>query len=161
MFRTLRPLKLGIVAFWAAWYSIVTASNLCDALHVLGRIPADWPFVSGNYGAIVKTTAIYGLSPAANAVLFAGVILWELLVASLFWRALLTIWLRAGDYAAVRLPFTLSLGLFMAFVLADEIFLAFQSGLEATHLRIFSAQLVSLVAVYLLPDGESHGNSRS
>jgi hypothetical protein len=154
MLQSLRTLKLGIIGFWAAWYSIVTASNLCDGLKVLGWLSADWRFVSGNFDAIAQTTAIYGLNTTANAVLFASVIVWELLVASLLWRSLFVINRRPRDYSAVNLAFTIALGLWMAFVLADEIFLAYKSGLEAVHLRILSAQLLSLLAVHLLPDGE-------
>ena len=39
------------------------------------------------------------------------------------------------------------LGLWAAFVLADELFVAYEGGTEATHLRIFTAQLVSLVLI--------------
>jgi hypothetical protein len=45
----------------------------------------------------------------------------------------------------------LSLALWAAFLVADEIFLAYDA--EATHMRIFSAQLLSLLVFHGLPDG--------
>src|SRR5437868_55631 len=93
MFRNLRTLKLLVVAFWAAWYSIVTASNVTDGLKAAGWLSAQWPFASGNYAAVVKTTAIYYPPGWLNVVLFTGVILWELLAAGLFWRAAI-LWRR-------------------------------------------------------------------
>jgi hypothetical protein len=55
--------------------------------------------------------------------------------------------------AAVYAAFTASLGLWMAFILADEFFIAYEvAGLEATHVRLFTAQLASLLVLRLLPE---------
>jgi hypothetical protein len=43
-----------------------------------------------------------------------------------------------------------SLGLWAAFLVADEVFIAYP--VEATHLRLFIAQLVTLLAVEVLPE---------
>ena len=148
-------LKLLIIGFWAAWYTFVTVSNILHdaAEERSGRLPENWQFVSGNFDAIVKATEIYGLSAQANGVLFAGVILWEFVVAGLLGRALVATTRKPQDYSAVNVAFTISLALWMAFVLADEIFLTFKTGLEGVHLRIFAAQLLSLLAIHLLPSG--------
>ena len=47
--------------------------------------------------------------------------------------------------------FTTALLLWGAFLVADEIFIAY--ALEATHLRLFVSQLVTLLAIELLPEG--------
>jgi hypothetical protein len=39
----------------------------------------------------------------------------------------------------------------LAFALADEVFVAY--AVEGAHLRLFTAQLVTLLAVELLPEG--------
>lgn len=38
---------------------------------------------------------------------------------------------------------------------ADELFVAFESGVEAAHLRLFIAQLVTLLAIHLLRDEDA------
>ncbi len=75
-----------------------------------------------------------------QAILFAGVVVWEGLGAVLLWRP--------TDAA-----FVVTLALWGAFVLAEEIFLAYV--VEATHLRLFIAQLVTLLVIHLLPDGSA------
>jgi hypothetical protein len=57
---------------------------------------------------------------------------------------------RPGGQAVSR-AFLVSLALWAAFLLADEICLAYET--EATHLRVFMAQLLSCLVLALLPDG--------
>ena len=89
------------------------------------------------------------------AFLVAGVMTWEALSATLMWRAAVS--LRHGvdqhASAAVDRAFTLALGLFAAFMLADEIWIAYT--VEATHMRIFLTLLASQLAFHLLPDRRS------
>jgi hypothetical protein len=137
-------LKRLLLLCWAAWFSVVLATNALDGLKALGLLPPEWPFASGNYRSLVETTARYGTPDWLNGLLFLGVIGWEALAAWLFWRAA---WrLQPG---AVRAAFTAGLGLWAAFLLADEVFLAYT--VEAAHLRLFTAQLATLLAVELLP----------
>lgn len=146
-------LKRGTLLFWALWLSVVCLTNLFDALKALGWLGPGWAFASGNFDFIVKATAIYDPAPVVNGVLFAGVIAWEGVSAALFWAA----W-RSFGAGATRRPgvlwtaFTVSLALWAAFMLADE--LTFQFAIEATHMRIFIAQLATLLALHLLPDSE-------
>ena len=138
-----------ILGFWAAWYAFVVAGNLCDAARALGWLGAGWHFASGNFALVAQTIAIYGLSPAVAAILFAGVIMWELLCIVAF--AVATAGLADATRGASTLrPFVVSLPLWMAFILADELFVAFPTGIEGTHLRIFVAHLVSLIVLRLL-----------
>jgi hypothetical protein len=50
-----------------------------------------------------------------------------------------------------------SLGLWAAFLVADEVFIAY--AVEATHLRLLTAQLATLLAVELLPGGMTRPGS--
>jgi hypothetical protein len=152
---TIRPgrhvvwLKRGLLLFWAAYLTLVFTTNLCDGLKAAGMLPAGWAFASGNYAFLCETTARYGTPAWANAVLFGGVVCWEGLAATLFWLA--GIRFRQGGklvYAASGC----GLGLWAAFVLADEVFVAY--AVETTHWRLFAAQLATLLAVELLPEGE-------
>jgi hypothetical protein len=78
------------------------------------------------------------------ALLFLGVVAWQACAAALFWRA----WAQGGRGGV--LAFTVGLALWAGFVLADEIFIAYT--LEAVHLRLFGLQLLSVLALRLLPD---------
>jgi len=155
---SLVTLKRGLLFFWAAWLTIVLLTNVFDLLKQSGVLGAGWRFASGNYGFMAATTAIYALPPALVTLLFIGVILWEALAAWLMWLA----FLRARDgqsalLARVNTAFVVSLALWAAFMLADEILMAYD--VEATHMRIFAAQLVTLLVIYLLPDTGSEAIS--
>src|SRR5947209_3812035 len=80
-------LKRLLLAGWAAWLSVVLATNVCDAGKAAGLLGEGWAFASGNYRLVAEATARYGPPPWLNAVLFAGVIGWEGAAAVLFWLA--------------------------------------------------------------------------
>lgn len=142
-------LKRGIPMFWAAWFSLVLATNILDLLRAVGFLPETWRFASGNFDLIESITL---LPRWASLILFVGVLLWEGIATVLFWCSV-----PRTDDPAVQLKrtstaFCVSLGLWAAFILADEILL--QYALAPVHLRIFSAQLLSLLAIHLLPPRE-------
>jgi hypothetical protein len=151
------PRLVRVVAFkrflllvWAVWLSVVFVSNLADAAKGLGWLPDSWAFASGNLQFIRQTTARYGTPDTVNGVMFAGVIVWEGAAAVLFWRAVCA-WRGCGiGRRAVYQAFATSLFLWAGFLVADEVFIAYP--LEGTHLRLFVAQLVTLLAVELLPE---------
>jgi hypothetical protein len=58
---------------------------------------------------------------------------------------------RLALYAA----FLTGLSLWAAFILADEVFIAY--AVEGTHWRLFTAQLATLLAIEWLPEGEGRG----
>ena len=134
----------------------MVASNLCDAAKSLGWLPASWSFVSGNLAAVRQTTAIYGLPEGIVWALFAAAIVWELAAAITFAWATIQQGSNSGAWPASERALLVGIGLWSAFILADEIFIAFPTGIEGAHLRIFIAHLVSLIAIRtLLPrDGE-------
>jgi hypothetical protein len=141
-------LKRLLLYFWAAWLAIVTASNVCDAFKAFEVLDKRWPFASGNYNLVVKSVARYGAGSAVGGGLFGAVIAWEAISAVLFLHAAINF--KSGDdlkrtYAA----FIASLALWAAFMLADEIVMEF--AIETTHMRIFIAQLASLLVIRLIP----------
>ncbi len=144
-------LKRLLLFFWAVWLSVVFLSNLADAGKGLGLLGESWAFASGNGKLIQETTARYRTPVVVNAILFAGVILWEGISSVLFWRAALSFRGRGSARKAVYLAFTTSLLLWGAFLIADEVFIAYP--LESSHLRLFVAHLVTLLAIDLLPEG--------
>ena len=88
-----------------------------------------------------------------SGAMFAGVILWEGLATLLFWRAAVSYRIRSVE-ARDRLnaAFTGSIGLWAAFLVADEMFVAYETGVEGSHIRLFTAELASLLTIHLLPD---------
>jgi hypothetical protein len=143
-------LKRILLLFWAVWWSVVFLSNLADAGKGLGLLGESWAFASGNLRFLKETTARYGTPDLVNGVLFAGVIFWEGVAALLFWRAGWTFRGRGSGRKALYLAFTATLLLWGAFLVADEVFIAYP--VEGTHLRLFIAHLVTLLAVELLPE---------
>jgi hypothetical protein len=138
-------LKRLLLLFWAAYFTIVLATNACDAAKAAGLLNDSWTFASGNYLFVCETTARYGPPGWVNAALFAGVVIWEAAAAASFWWAALA-YNRRSSYAA----FTIGLGLWAAFLLADEICIVY--AVEGTHLRLLVAQLVTLLVIDLVRD---------
>ena len=144
-------LKRVLLLFWAVWFSVVFLSNLADAAKGLGFLDESWSFASGNFKLVKETTARYAIPNPVNAILFAGVIVWEALAAGLFWWATWSFRGKGSGRKAVYMAVMTSVGLWGAFLLADEVFIAY--SLESVHLRLFVAHLVTLLAVELLPEG--------
>jgi hypothetical protein len=146
---SVKTLKRGLLFFWALWMTVVFLTNLFDFLKVQGVLPGSWSFASGNYGFMEEVTAVHQTPPALVLVLFLGVIVWEAAAAVLLWRAFMLFQgvLRGMD--AVYAAFAVSLALWAAFMLADEVFISY--GVEGTHMAIFTAQIATLLAIRLLP----------
>ncbi len=144
-----RLLRLGILGFWASYFTVVFGSNAGDALKELGVVGASFAFVSGNYALMYRVTRIYSVPSAGVGALFAGVLAWEVAAAVSFWRAFFSC-VRDGRQAeGVNTAFALGLGLWAAFILLDEILIAFEiPGLETTHLALLSTQLLSLLVFH-------------
>jgi hypothetical protein len=143
-------LKRSLLIFWAIWLSVVFLSNLPDAGKGLGLLGDSWAFASGNFKFIKETTARYGTPDLVNALFFAGVILWEGVATLLFWWAAWTFRGKESERRILYFAFTTSLLLWGAFLVADEVFIAYP--LESTHLRLFIAHLVTLMTIVLLPE---------
>ena len=139
-----RTLKSGVLFFWAAWFTIVLITNVCDALKAGRVLPSGWTFSSGNWELMLKVTAVHATPVAIVGILFLGVIAWEAVAGLLFWRA----WAAGGRGGVIA--FVVGLALWATFALADEVFLAYT--VEAAHLRLFGLQLLSVLALRLLPE---------
>ena len=141
-------LKRSLILFWSVWLTVVFATNVCDGLKEIGGLDESWRFASGNFRFVAETTARYDAPDWLNRLLFAGVILWEGCAALLFWCAWWTA--RRGDLRSLYRAFFVSLLLWGAFMVADELLIAYR--VEATHMGLFTAQLATLLAIVLLPE---------
>ena len=144
-------LKRCLLGFWAVWFAIVACTNLVDALNAWGVLDPKWKLASKNWGALQEATARYDLSWRWTMGLFLCVIVWEGLAAFLYAGA--CVLYRGGEPNAGRVAypaFFVGLMLWAGFMIADEICLTYT--LEATHMRLFIAQLATVLVVYLLPE---------
>ncbi len=135
-------LKVAVLVGWSLWTTMAVATNVFDALRELGVLHDGWTLASGNFDFMRETTAIHNLPDWLNTLVFAGVIAWEGASAALLWRASLRLWQGATDaLPAASLAFLVSLPLWLAFMFADEVFIAY--GVQATHLRILTRPISS------------------
>lgn len=143
---TLTTLKQGTILFWALWLTIVFLSNVVDALKALGVLPRLWTvMISNNYDAIRRMTAKRRVPEWMNALMFGGVIVYQAMMAYLFWRALLV-----GGEVALYAAFGASLMLWAVFILVDELFVEYE--IERIHMSLFVAKLITLMFIVLMPD---------
>src|SRR4029453_12287242 len=100
----------------------------------------------GNYARMVETTQKYALPRWLTALLFLGVVLWQGLAAGLFWGAIGAFQgMHGPGLERLHTAFGVSLALWAALMLADELLLVYE--VEAPHMRIFMAQLMSLLVL--------------
>jgi hypothetical protein len=147
-----RSIKSGILFFWSSWTTIVVLMNVMDELKALGILPEGWKVASGNYQAISRVTDVYSDPAWLDKTLLFGALLWEGIGAGLFWRAFRLY--RSGDRQRLPASYTATstlLGLFAAFILADEVLHAYK--MEGDHREIAMGLLVSLLALQHLPEG--------
>ena len=136
--------------FWSLWLTLVFLTNVFEGLKKAGVLTQNWKFASENYTAVAQATEKYSLPGWLPRFLFIGVLGWQALAGSLFWVAFGNS-IRTGriNLGSANQAFASSLGLWMAFILADEIFKVYDG--ESSHLAVFTAQLVTLLGLHLLP----------
>jgi hypothetical protein len=142
-------LKLGLLLFWASWFSIVVLTNAFSAMKAGGLLPPTWRFASKNYEMVAKAVSIYAPPPWVPRLLFLGVLAWQLAAAILFWYALMSSG-GAGvlNMNAVNAACAAGILLWAAFMIADEITIKYV--MEQPHELLLIAQLASLVVMHLL-----------
>ena len=145
-------LKQGLILFWALWLSIAWLSNLCDGLKIYHLLRDQWWFASGNYQMMAETIQKRRMPPWTTTLLFLGVLAWQGGAMLLLWVAFFNFQgLHQPGAAVLYAAFLVNLALWAALLIADEMFLAYE--LESTHLRVLTAQMVSLLVLTLLPEG--------
>ncbi|MEX0601557.1 MAG: hypothetical protein WD423_16585 [Rhodothermales bacterium] len=150
-------IKRIILLFWALFFSLVFVTDVADGLTAMGALSPDFIFASANYGFMLEVTGIYGTPAWVVTLLFTGVVVWAGAAAFMFWRAFAGF--AAWDGPSGRLvetAFALGIGLWAAFLVADEFFLAYlTTDVSSVHLRLFIAQIASLLVVALVPDRDA------
>jgi hypothetical protein len=149
-YMTLFTFKFGLVSFWAIWQLLVFMTNLFEGLKLLRIVPPYWKFASQNYQAVAQATGAYKAPPWMPQALFLGVLVWQLGILFLFGRAVISAWSdRTLLLSAATEAFAASLSLLAAFMIADEVFKQYE--VERAHILFFTAQLLTLLTLYMLP----------
>jgi hypothetical protein len=141
-------IKRITLLFWAAWLTTVVATNVLDALQALGELPESFKFVSGNWRWINQVMVPLGVPRWLQALMFIGVIAWEALGATLFWWAAASYRGRPlAEEQATLYACGVNLGLWSAFQVLDEVFVAYQP--EGVHRAIFVSQIATLLLLHM------------
>lgn len=144
-------IKRGVLLFWALWFSIAVITNVTDGLKALAVLPEQWRFASGNYFLMAKVTALYHTPEWVVAVLFIGVMVWETVAAALFWRSFMNFaGIERQGQAELHTAFAVSLSLWGAFLIIDEIFIVYT--IEQAHRELFGLELITLLFLKLVPE---------
>lgn len=143
-------LKLGLLFFWTAWLAIVFITNLCSGLKALGLLPKTWKFASQNFRAVASAVSGFHAPSWVPGFLFTGVIVWQLAATLLFgWALASSVKVGSLVWAPTHAAFAIALALWAAFMVADEI--CKQYDTESSHASFFTAQLLTLVCLHVLP----------
>ena len=148
-------MKAVLLLIWAVWFGVVTLTNLGDGLKQLGMLPPGFSFASGNFAFMQTVTAVHRTPAFLVALMFVGVIVWEGVATVLFFRAFAK--LRAANTdakAAATLAFTVSAAFWGAMMISSELFISYD--VEATHLRLLIASLVSFLVITHTLEPEEH-----
>jgi hypothetical protein len=143
---TISVLKQGILLLWAIWLLMVTVMNIIEALKAIKLLPESVK-ASSNWTLMLRVTAVYKTPTWINAVLFAGVIIWEAIATFYLWAAFFT-----GNLETATTALILGVALWGAFILVNQFFLVFNTepAIATVHRDLFVAFLVSLLAIRLL-----------
>lgn len=142
--------KKILIWFWFIWWFIALWTDVIGGLAHLGLLQADWA-PDTNYPNLVLSLQMYAVPLWLPAILFDGIIIWLAIATFSFAWAVIAlnrrpeIWLRRAQIA-----FIISLTLWLAFFLADQIIMKFD--LEENHMVQGGFQLLCYLALYLLPD---------
>ena len=143
-------LKLGLLSFWDLWFFVVFLTNLFEGFRILSIFPVTWKFASKNFEPVAKAVAMYCTSPWLPKLLFYSLIVWQFITVVMFAWAFTTS-LSEGTIKGpeVNAAFTCGLGLWAAFMIADEVFKEYDT--QRSHVLFFIAQLFSLLVVHAFP----------
>lgn len=144
--------KLGILLFWGIWFSIAFLTNMTDFLMTINIMSVS-SVRSGNYNALEKVISIYNTPHDFLNILFSLDIFAQGLSAILFFIATFCFWKRIYIWQTINTAFSISIFLWAIFLIMEEIFIAY--SYETTHITLFMFELISLIALHLLPHSTS------
>jgi hypothetical protein len=147
-------IKLGCLLFWSCWFTLICLTNIFDFIHAYHGLPDDWLFRSGNYMLLAKVLQIYHTHSAILFTLFSLDIFVQGASAVLFIISSVTFLIKRQITLIVNIAFGISMALWAVFILLEEAFIAY--NYESVHIRLFAFEMLTLLALHLLPHGHGH-----
>jgi hypothetical protein len=141
-------IKQGILLFWFCWFLIAFLSNTTDFL-IAKNIISNIPFHSGNYFALEKVLSIFNTPTQLLNLLFTLDIITQGISAILFLIANYYFLKGYKYWVPIHTAFGISMLLWAAFIILEEVFIAYIY--EGTHIRLLCFELISLLAIHILP----------
>ncbi|MDP1604492.1 MAG: hypothetical protein Q8M03_14645 [Legionella sp.] len=141
--------KKLIIVFWTLWWLIALWTDIVGLLAHNGLLQKSWA-PNTNYPFLVDSLKMYNAPEWLPQFLFGGIILWLLLSTLAFCWATASLaqqkekWMKRADIA-----FTISLGLWLAFIIGDQLIMKFT--LEENHMVQAGFQLLTYLMLYLIP----------
>lgn len=142
--------KKIIILFWALWWFIALWTDVSGGLVHMHLIHVTWAS-DNNYVSLADSLKMYQLPVWVPPLFFIGIVVWSLLStlafcwASMALRKNKSLWIKRAEIA-----FIISLTYWLAFFLADQAVMKFD--VEENHMVQGGFQLLSFLALYLLPD---------
>lgn len=137
-----------LVGFWAVWWSVAVLADIFDVLQELGLLGDGWPFASGNYEFLLVMVDGFALPSVAVAFVYSAGIAWKLGITLLCWLAFASVLQNPAKAQPVYRALLPALAFFAAFLVFTELVIAYD--VAPTHVRLFVATLLSLLAIELV-----------
>jgi len=145
-------LKKIIVLFWATWWLIALWTDIVGGLTHIGVLHASWA-PDTNFPFLVASLKMYPTPGWLPSILFLGILFWSLLSTAAFcWAGLGVVQGHAQWMRRAEIAFIISLTYWLAFFIADQLVMNFD--LEQNHMVQGGFQLLTFLALYLLPEKE-------
>ncbi len=142
--------KRIIVVFWALWWMLAFLTDFLGGLYLLNVFTEPW-VPHSNYPALVASLTQYDAPNWLPGVFFVGIVAWSFMSALAFIFAALTPAQPSPRWRErVNAAFIISLGLWFAFFISDQVVMMFD--LEQNHMVQGGFQLLTFMAIHFLPD---------
>jgi hypothetical protein len=136
----------GLLLFWGIYFAMAGTGNLVDWLTQHGYKGKYFRFSSKNLELLEKVAKKHGSGKSAIGVLFAVIMLLELLSAAAYLTSF-ALYLEGQTYL-ISYAFFTGMVLFAGLVLGNEAFIYYDD--EEEHVVMLLAQLVSYIAFFVI-----------
>lgn len=139
--------------YWMLWWGSALWTDVTGALKVLGWLDAKWAFAD-NYKFLVKSLQLYPIPHWLPAIFLVSIIIWIAVATASFAIAVYyqikqrPQWQEWTSYA-----FIVSLGLWMAFFIADQMIMNFD--LEQNHMVQASFEMLCFIFFVMITEYHS------
>lgn len=143
--------KKSLIFFWTIWWLIALWTDVVGALAHYGLLHAAWA-PDTNFPFLAESLKMYSVPLWLTTLFFIFILLWSLASTAAFvWASVALNQPQAIWMQRAKVAYIISLGFWLAFFLADQLVMKFD--LEQNHMVQGGFELLSFLAMYLLPSG--------